>query len=126
MELSSPKIGSRVTICGWGVTETQELSSVKLKADVPILSNSACLLIYPNTSYVSSNQICAGGEEGVDACRGDSGGPLMQRYFYSQEMEAQQWYQEGIIYRGLGCGGKDVPSLYTRVTRYTAWILTQI
>ena len=51
---------------------------VRLYPSIPYLT-----LPYPRTPYhtllhqVTSDMVCAGGEEGRDACQGDSGGPLM-------------------------------------------------
>lgn len=91
-----------------------------------MLANEKCRSIFTNYTHVNPNQACAGGEEGKDACHGDAGGPLMTTYIKKSIKEDDQWYQEGIIYRGIGCGRAGVPSLYTRVSRYTIWILNNI
>lgn len=52
-----------------------------LKAEVPLMPNFACAKAYgmANVSDLHDGQLCAGGEEGIDSCRGDSGGPLMAK-----------------------------------------------
>lgn len=50
-----------------------------------------------------------------DACQGDSGGPLVC-------MKDNRMTLVGIISWGIGCGQKDVPGIYTKVTNYLDWI----
>lgn len=125
-DLPPPDAGTPMDIAGWGITENGNKSDVKLKVQVPIVSNEDCSKVFTNFTHVNPNQACAGGEGGRDACKGDSGGPLMTKYPKVDETEEEQWYQEGIIYRGLGCGRKNVPGLYARVSRYTNWILNNL
>lgn len=113
--------GTKMHISGWGITENGSQSDVKLKVEIPVVGNKQCQGIYKDYMNINPNQECAGGEEGKDACNGDSGGPLMHTFQYDHVKEPQ-WYQEGIIYRGLGCGNAGIPGLYTRVTRYVKWI----
>lgn len=55
------------------------------------------------------------GAEGRDACDGDGGGPLVCE-------KNKTWYQMGIVSFGIGCGRRNVPGVYTRVSAYTDWI----
>ena len=59
------------------------------------------------------NQVCAGGEAGKSACRGDSGGGL----FIRQEQPSEgAWYLFGIVsFGGFDCVA-EVPEAYTRYT----------
>ncbi|KAK5649792.1 hypothetical protein RI129_000821 [Pyrocoelia pectoralis] len=125
-ELPTPKDGTFMDISGWGITETGRQSDYKLKAQVPVLSNEECKKVFTDYSHINPNQACAGGKDGKDACHGDSGGPLMTTFKKKDVLDEDQWYQEGIIYRGIGCGRKGVPSLYTRISRYSRWILNTI
>ncbi|KAF2895871.1 hypothetical protein ILUMI_10306 [Ignelater luminosus] len=119
MDLPMPPVGTIMTVCGWGAIENGSQSDVKLKVDLPLVSNAVCAQRVSSSTRISPNQICAGGEEGKDACQGDSGGPLMRTYVDDDS----QWYQEGVVSRGRGCGKKNYPGVYTRVARYVGWII---
>jgi secreted trypsin-like serine protease len=58
--------------------------------------------------------LCAFSDKGVDACHGDSGGPVS----YEQN---NVYYLHGITSFGSGCGS-GYPSVYTKVNRYLDWI----
>ncbi|KAM4749474.1 tissue-type plasminogen activator isoform 2-T2 [Rhinophrynus dorsalis] len=65
---------------------------------------------------VTPNMLCAGDTRNLDdACKGDSGGPLVCSH-------ENRMHVLGIISWGIGCGKKDTPGVYTRVTRYVNWI----
>ncbi|TDH13028.1 hypothetical protein EPR50_G00052910 [Perca flavescens] len=69
---------------------------------------------------VTPNMLCAGDTRGLDdACKGDSGGPLVCRN--NNKMTLM-----GVISWGDGCGQKDKPGVYTRVTQYINWINDKI
>ena len=57
---------------------------------------------------------CAGYHEGgKDACKGDSGGPLI---CLSEDDKPVLW---GITSKGIRCAEKNAPGLYTRVSFFT-------
>ncbi|XP_060737276.1 salivary plasminogen activator beta isoform X2 [Tachysurus vachellii] len=69
---------------------------------------------------ITANMLCAGDTRGLDdACKGDSGGPLVC------EKDSQMTLL-GLISWGDGCGKKDMPGVYTRVTKYTTWISSKM
>ncbi|KAI1901130.1 hypothetical protein AGOR_G00057030 [Albula goreensis] len=69
---------------------------------------------------VTENMLCAGDTRGLDdACKGDSGGPLVCS-------KDGRMTLMGIISWGDGCGKKDTPGVYTRVTNYISWINTKM
>ena len=69
--------------------------------------------------------MCAGGEEGKDACKDackdDGGGPLV-----CKETWTGLWQLAGIVSWGIGCGERDVPGVYVKVSQYENWIQQQL
>ena len=60
--------------------------------------------------------MCAGGEEGLDACEGDGGAPLVC------EGASGRWYVVGLVSWGEGCGTPGVPSVYARISYFSDFI----
>lgn len=70
--------GIVMDVAGWGKTENMSVSDLKLKAAVMGHTIDECRAVYMRQNIIlEESQICAGGQEGVDSCRGDSGGPLI-------------------------------------------------
>ena len=118
-DAAPPSVGTSLLVAGWGLTENGSTSDVKLKVAVPTVSISDCKTRFGSRGVISDNHICAGGLAGKDACEGDSGGPLMR--FIARDGNIQ-WIQEGIVSWGVKCGFKGYPGVYTRVSKYAAWI----
>lgn len=113
-----------LSIAGWGKTKPEALygSKVKLKAKIPIFPYENCIKVYKDKGILlSPNQICGGGYDKKDSCRGDSGGPLM--FLDDSDLLHLRWYVIGIISFGYkDCGTPGIPSIYTKVTSYLPWI----
>jgi len=72
---------------------------------------------------LTAGQLCAVGNSGEDACKGDSGGPLMDVTQLPKRRTAQT-FQIGVVsFASIPCGGQNAPSVYTRVSAYLRWIL---
>ncbi|CAH2045487.1 unnamed protein product, partial [Iphiclides podalirius] len=112
-------VGYDMEVAGWGKTETKTMSEVKLKAIVPVVNSTTCANVYKKANRrITEKQICAGGQKGVDSCRGDSGGALM-----GQMRSTQNWIVVGVVsYGPTPCGTPNWPGVYTRVGSYIDWI----
>ncbi|KAJ8361639.1 hypothetical protein SKAU_G00181640 [Synaphobranchus kaupii] len=86
------------------------------EAKVELLSQSVCTDKDYYGSLVTNNMFCAGSPDwSKDACKGDSGGPLLC------EVNGRM-FLFGIVSWGEGCSRKLRPGVYTRVTNYNRWI----
>lgn len=86
-----------------------------------------CKQVYKSKGItLRSGQLCAGGENGIDSCKGDSGGPLMAIDGRTY-LDRPYWYSVGIVSFGpTPCGSIGWPGVYTRVSSYINWILQNI
>ncbi|XP_031332996.1 phenoloxidase-activating factor 3-like isoform X2 [Photinus pyralis] len=115
--------GTQLFVTGWGQTETDDASFVKLKTLLPVANKAECVRKYKQDKRLSvgDGMICVGGEAGRDSCSGDSGGPLM---YPSIKLGVPTWYLTGVVSFGPNqpCGIKGYPGLYTHVSKYVEWI----
>uniref|UniRef100_A0A8D2F2F2 t-plasminogen activator n=1 Tax=Theropithecus gelada TaxID=9565 RepID=A0A8D2F2F2_THEGE len=111
-------------LSGYGKHEASSpFYSERLKeAHVRLYPSSRCTSQHLLNRTVTDNMLCAGDTRSGgpqanlhDACQGDSGGPLVC-------LNGGRMTLVGIISWGLGCGQKDVPGVYTKVTNYLDWI----
>lgn len=110
-------VGNDVFVAGWGKTLNGRNSPVKLKLNVPIFAKNDCASKYRQLGVdLTDRQICAGGVFAEDACRGDSGGPLMLR------RPDGVWETVAVVSFGYGCGRDGWPGVYTSVANYIDWI----
>jgi hypothetical protein len=122
------EVGDPVVITGWGATQAKqdgpmmrsidgsiERASPQLKeVSLFVMSPDKCEAVPAYRGTMSPDVICAGSPEaGQDACTWDSGGPLVR---------ASDHALVGLVSRGYGCGLKDVPGIYTRISSYRRWI----
>ncbi|GFS18555.1 suppressor of tumorigenicity 14 protein homolog [Elysia marginata] len=118
VKVRSPK--TPCYVAGWGVRDKKkifvsELSPILQHAKLRLWTQSNCEAVYPNR--IKSSMICAGYQHGeVDACKGDSGGPLMCL------SRPDQWELVGVVSWGEGCGQLGKPGVYTRVDSFLYWI----
>jgi secreted trypsin-like serine protease len=109
--------GTQGFISGWGTVEwsTNQFPDDLQGAGLGILAGpgQACGLY--GSDYREEVHVCAGVDGLVDTCQGDSGGPLVVP-------DAGKWNLAGITSFGVGCAFESFPGVYTRVSRYVAWI----
>ncbi|KAJ8403802.1 hypothetical protein AAFF_G00346700 [Aldrovandia affinis] len=108
--------GKSVWITGWGATrEGGYAATILQKAAVRIINSTVCNKLM--SGQITSRMLCAGVlSGGVDACQGDSGGPL------SAKESNGRLFLAGVVSWGDGCARRNKPGIYTRVTKYRAWI----
>ncbi|KAM7357033.1 uncharacterized protein ACRADG_002550 [Cochliomyia hominivorax] len=115
--------GARCWTTGWGKDafgDQGKYQNILKEVDVPILSHHQCESQLRQTrlgySYkLNPGFVCAGGEEGKDACKGDGGGPLVCE-------RGGVWNVVGVVSWGIGCGQANVPGVYVKVAHYLDWI----
>merc|ERR1719350_323187 len=115
--------GERCFVSGWGKDAFGGDGSYQhtlKEVDVPVLDHGDCERKLQRTRLgyeftLHSGFVCAGGEEGKDSCKGDGGSPLVCQVGGS-------WQLAGLVSWGVGCGQRDVPGVYVKVSEYNQWI----
>ncbi|XP_006896894.1 PREDICTED: transmembrane protease serine 11B-like [Elephantulus edwardii] len=115
------KENDSVVVTGWGTLYMNgPLPGTLQQALVKIIDNKNCNAPYALAGMVTDTMLCAGFMSGEsDSCQNDSGGPLV--YPDSRDI----WHLVGIVSWGKGCGQKNKPGVYTRVTSYRDWIASK-
>eukprot|EP00096_Caligus_rogercresseyi_P011806 TRINITY_DN476_c0_g1_i5.p1 TRINITY_DN476_c0_g1~~TRINITY_DN476_c0_g1_i5.p1 ORF type:complete len:888 (-),score=210.15 TRINITY_DN476_c0_g1_i5:343-3006(-) len=118
--------GQRCYVTGWGKDAFLEgnYQHILKEVNVPVLDNGRCERLLRQSKLgpdfvLDKGFLCAGGEEGKDACKGDGGGPLVC------EVNGL-WQLAGIVSWGIGCGEYNVPGVYVKVSEYEEWIQRQL
>ncbi|XP_045393267.1 neurotrypsin [Lemur catta] len=110
------KTASNCYVTGWGDTG-RAYSRTLQQAAIPLLPKRVCEERYKGR--FTGRMLCAGNlreHTRVDSCQGDSGGPLMC------ERPGASWVVYGVTSWGHGCGVKDSPGVYTKVSAFVPWI----
>lgn len=115
--------GQRCMVSGWGrenFNPDGKYSEVLKKIELPIIPRSQCKKMFQATRLgpffrLHKSLMCAGGEAGVDTCKGDGGSPLACK-------RNDHYIQIGIVAWGLGCGGANIPGAYVSVSNFVDWI----
>ncbi|XP_018325611.1 venom protease isoform X2 [Agrilus planipennis] len=114
-------------VAGWGSQEFRGPSSTSLLvANLMVVDNDKCAKSFSEFDKVTIDDraLCAGFPQGgKDACKGDSGGPLMHGV---PEGRALRFYIIGIVSFGYNCAQPGYPGVYTRVSHFINWIENNI
>lgn len=137
-------ISDKYTVAGFGFTENGRDSDVLLKVVLPKVEKEACQSFHSSVIQLSEGHQCYGGEGVKDSCKGgckliecldgnvnvtpagDSGNPLMNYVNLKGRIKAVQM---GIVTAGhtmCGRGASGFPGVYSDVTFYMAWILSNL
>lgn len=120
---SVPEVGSDVTVIGRGNTTSSGnmyFNQIR-KIDLQVLSNEYCTSrpsvygVDPDLQFCASKNIEEGG---YASCQGDSGGPVVVNN------EDGSFGLVGLVSWGIGCGQKEKPDYYTRISAFRSWIET--
>jgi secreted trypsin-like serine protease len=111
---------------GWGKDtfgQEGEYQVVLKEVALPVVPRDQCITWLRATRLgrrfrLDQSFLCAGGEAGKDACRGDGGGPLV----CPQKDDPSHYTQVGIVAWGIGCGEEHVPGVYTNLGEHVCWI----
>lgn len=117
-------VNATMEVAGWGATNKPKAASspVKMVIYVGIWETDKCQNIYKSSNRFidGTHHLCAGGVTGIDACRGDSGGPLMLPELINNRFI---YFVAGVISFGpRPCGYNGWPGVYARVGNYVEWI----
>ena len=127
----SEHLGQDVELAGWGLLEflgttPDILQEVELRVTDPTTCEDAykevpLLFAKHFPGGFQGTKVCASSRDGEprDACKGDSGGPLMTLTEGSYQLV-------GVVSTGLGCGNPEFPGVYTKVSAYIDWIVSQL
>lgn len=115
-------VGRTGTVTGWGRrTEFGNISPVLREVHLPIISNSKCMTLYRRSGqneWIPRIFVCAGtANGGADSCEGDSGGPMVIKG------QNSRYELAGVISWGIGCGDRNRPGVYTRISEFKEWII---
>ncbi|XP_014787085.1 transmembrane protease serine 2 [Octopus bimaculoides] len=111
------KTGRFCKIAGWGMTFGKGSRTALNELTLPVINGSLCgSLEYYGNRYHEENMVCLGYPEGgLDACNGDSGGPMVCN-------NNGKWILSGVTSWGLGCAQPKQPGVYTRIRPFMTWI----
>jgi hypothetical protein len=110
--------GVRCWVAGWGKDGVDgQFQVVQNRVDVPLMDHNTCQTRMQKALgrqagrnfRLSSSEVCAGGEEGKDACDGDGGAPLVC------QSKDNRWHVVGLVTWGVDCARKGVPGIYANI-----------
>ncbi|XP_031175702.1 coagulation factor VII isoform X2 [Sander lucioperca] len=103
------------TVSGWGrLAQFGSTASVLQRLTLPRVSLQECR--EHTRLNITKNMFCAGLKAGgSDACKGDSGGPMVTYY-------KKTWFLTGVVSWGKDCAKENLYGVYAKVSRFVDWI----
>ncbi|XP_053678187.1 uncharacterized protein LOC128728581 [Anopheles nili] len=114
----------RLFSAGWGITGFgEDKTKILLKVDLAPVNKSECSRFYTSAERglrngLHEHHLCAG-DDRMDTCPGDSGGPLHVKLLHNAKMTP---FLVGVTSFGKPCGLAS-PGVYVRVSRFVDWII---
>ena len=117
----------RCWVAGWGKDSvTGQFQVVQNRVDVPLMDHDKCEARMTQALgrdagrnfRLSRSELCAGGEEGKDACDGDGGAPLVC------QSKDNRWHVVGLVTWGVDCARKGVPGIYANIYNMLDFIMS--
>ncbi|XP_054718614.1 uncharacterized protein LOC129228011 [Uloborus diversus] len=115
--------GQNCVVTGWGKDAYKggTFSNVMKEVVLQVTDNYKCEEMLRKTRLgrffqLHEGFLCAGGEYGLDSCKGDGGGPLV---CYRKD---KSYALAGIVSWGIDCGQPGVPGVYVKIQKYLDWI----
>jgi len=128
---TSQKFGpdTKFLVSGWGLlSDGGDLPDQLQSVTIPFLSKKDCKAAYkdpkinsngePEQYAIEEYMICAGFKEGkVDACAGDSGGPMVWLNPKTENVEVI-----GAVSYGFSCAQANSPGVYSDISKVLDWV----
>ncbi|KAF8776918.1 Phenoloxidase-activating factor 2 like protein [Argiope bruennichi] len=115
--------GQNCVVTGWGKDAYKggTFSNIMKEVALQVIDDYKCEEMLRKTRLgrffqLHEGFLCAGGEYGLDSCKGDGGGPLV---CYRKN---KSYALAGIVSWGIDCGQPGVPGVYMKVQKYLDWI----
>ena len=120
-----PSDGDDLLAMGFGSLEYGNDQKPEYLQDVTVkyITNDDCNAENRYKGMIKDAMLCAGDLDvgGKDSCTGDSGGPLVRR-IKNQDGTFTDIHV-GVVTGGNGCGQKDKPGIYARISKRADWIM---
>ncbi|KAJ3667050.1 hypothetical protein Zmor_002459 [Zophobas morio] len=123
-------LSSECFVSGWGKDKFESdgvYQNILKKIELPVVERGKCQRDFRKTRLgrhfaLHRSFMCAGGQEGKDACTGDGGAPLV-----CPIPDQEDRYQVvGMVAWGIGCGTEGVPGAYADVAYLRNWVDEQM
>ncbi|XP_026313705.1 brachyurin-like [Hyposmocoma kahamanoa] len=114
--------GRGATVSGWGIAtpDAPFISPILRSKQMTVMTDQLCNINYQH--FLPDNIVCGFSNRG-GTCKGDNGGPMTIVFTDSNDPNTEETILIGVtsVVQESGCND-SLPSVFTRVQRYLAWI----